>query len=45
MRLKIEKMAQGGRGLARLDDGRICFVEDALPGETVEAQVERSKED
>ena len=45
MRLKIEKMAQGGRGLARLDDGRICFVEDALPGETVEAQVVRSKKD
>lgn len=45
MRLTIEKMAQGGRGLARLPDGRICFVDGALPGEQVDVDILRSKKD
>ena len=36
--LTIEKIVQGGAGLARLKDGRICFVQGALPGEKVLAQ-------
>ncbi|NLD93884.1 MAG: class I SAM-dependent RNA methyltransferase [Fibrobacter sp.] len=39
--LTIEKMIFGGYGLARTDTG-VIFVEDALPGETVECSV-RSK--
>lgn len=45
MLLTIEKMAQGGRGLARMSDGRVCFVEGALPGERVEVEILRSKKD
>jgi 23S rRNA (uracil1939-C5)-methyltransferase len=43
--LKIEKPAQGGKGLARLQDGRVCFVEGALPGELVEARFTKEKKD
>jgi 23S rRNA (uracil1939-C5)-methyltransferase len=32
-------MAAGGRAVARLDDGRVVFVEGAAPGETVEAEI------
>ncbi len=45
MNLTIEKAAQGGRGIARLPDGRICFVADALPGETVSIRLLREKKD
>ena len=31
--VRIEKMVQGGEGMARLPDGRVCFVAGALPGE------------
>jgi len=37
-RLKIERLANDGRGIAFLD-GRTWFVEGALPGEDVEARV------
>ena len=33
--LKVEKTAFGGEGLAHLPDGKTCFIEGALPGETV----------
>lgn len=45
MNLTIEKAAQGGRGIARLPDGRICFVAEALPGETVSVRLLREKKD
>ena len=32
-------MAAGGRAVARLDDGRVVFVEGAAPGEVVEAEI------
>ncbi len=32
-------MAAGGRAVARMDDGRVVFVEGAAPGETVEAEI------
>ena len=31
--LRIEKMVQGGEGMARMEDGRVCFVAGALPDE------------
>jgi tRNA/tmRNA/rRNA uracil-C5-methylase (TrmA/RlmC/RlmD family) len=36
--VKIESVAYGGRGVARLD-GRVVFVTGALPGETVAARI------
>jgi 23S rRNA (uracil1939-C5)-methyltransferase len=40
--LHIERLAFGGRGVAR-QDGRIVFVEGGLPGQTVEARLLRRK--
>ena len=37
-------MAQGGRGLARID-GKVIFVEGALPGELVEIEMLRTRKD
>lgn len=45
MDLRIEKMVQGGEGLARLPDGRVCFVAGALPGELCRVQVTSQKKD
>ncbi len=41
MRLRVTATARDGAGVARADDGRIVFVEGALPGETVTAEVLR----
>ncbi|MDR2709970.1 MAG: TRAM domain-containing protein, partial [Burkholderiales bacterium] len=38
----IESLDQEGRGIARLD-GKAVFVEGALPGETVVAQILKRK--
>src|SRR4051812_14320442 len=38
----IERLAQGGRGVARLDDF-VLFVQRGLPGDTVRARVTRVK--
>lgn len=43
--LRIEKMVQGGMGLARLADGRVCFVEGALPGELCKVKLTFQKKD
>ena len=37
--VRIEKMVQGGEGMARLPDGRVCFVAGALPGELCKVAV------
>lgn len=37
--VKIEKLVFGGAGLGRLDDGRVVFVWNALPGEEVEFEL------
>lgn len=37
--LRIEKTVYGGKGLARLGDGRVCFVNGAFAGETVKAEL------
>ena len=45
MELVIEKMVQGGVGLSRLSDGRVCFVSQALPGERVRVALSREAKD
>jgi 23S rRNA (uracil1939-C5)-methyltransferase len=40
--LKVTKSAFGGEGIA-LFEGKTCFVQGALPGETVEAQIVQEK--
>ena len=42
---RIEKMVQGGEGMARLPDGRVCFVSGALPGEFCKVAVTFTKKD
>lgn len=43
--LRIEKMVQGGDGMARLPDGRVCFVQGALPGELCRVELTFQKKD
>src|SRR5436853_2176194 len=42
LELRIESLAFGGAGVARLD-GYVVFVQDGLPGDLVRARVEKSK--
>jgi 23S rRNA (uracil1939-C5)-methyltransferase len=42
LELRIEGLAQGGRGIGRRD-GFVVFVSGALPGDTVRARVSRAK--
>lgn len=42
MQIKIEKLAYGGKGIGRIND-KICFVQNALPGETVEIEIIQEK--
>jgi len=41
--VKIEKNVYGGDGLARLGDGRVCFVPGAFMGEMVKAEIVEQK--
>lgn len=43
--LRIEALVFGGAGLAHLEGGRVVFVAGSIPGELVEATVERSHAD
>ena len=43
--LTMEKMAQGGSALSHLPDGRVCFVEGALTGESVLVELIQQKKD
>jgi 23S rRNA (uracil1939-C5)-methyltransferase len=43
--LSIEKLVQGGEGLARLSDGRVCFVRGGLPGERCRVELTAGKKD
>ena len=43
--LRIEKMVQGGEGMARLPDGRVCFVQGGLPGELCSVELSQNKKD
>lgn len=39
--LEITDVAFGGKAVGRLEDGRVCFVPDALPGERVQVRLTR----
>lgn len=41
----IERLAFGGRGVGHAPDGRVAFVDGAVPGDTVEASYTRIKKD
>lgn len=41
----MERPAQGGDAIARLSDGRICFVAGALPGEVALVELSKSTKD
>ena len=43
VRLNVHALDAGGHGIARNAQGKVVFVEGALGGETVDAQVLRSK--
>ena len=44
-RVTIERLVAGGDALARLEDGRVVFVDGALPGEVVDVEITQSKKD
>lgn len=44
-RVRIERLVAGGEALGRLSDGRVVFVEGALPQELVEIEVTQAKKD
>ena len=43
LELRIDSLAQGGRGVARTDDGFVVFVAGGLPGDHLRARVGKSK--
>ena len=43
--VRVEKVVAEGDGLGRLDDGRVVFVEGALPGELVQARIVKQSRD
>ena len=45
MQLTPDRLVAGGDAMARDADGRVVFVEGALPGELVEVEIETSKKD
>jgi len=42
--IKIEKMTLGGQGLGHLE-GKVCFVNKAIPGETAKIEIVEDKKD
>ena len=43
MPIQITRIAHGGEGIGQLDDGRVVFIPGAIPGDTVEATITKSK--
>lgn len=43
--LHIEKLVQGGEGMGRMPDGRVCFVRGGLPGELCRVELLQDKKD
>ena len=41
--VRIDKLVFGGQGIGRLEDGRVAFVWNALPGEVVRVNVKKQK--
>ena len=44
-RVTIERLVAGGDALAHLEDGRVVFVDGALPGEVADVEITQSKKD
>ena len=45
LEVRVDRLAVGGDGLGRQDDGRVVFVRGALPGELVRARVTAATRD
>ena len=45
MQLTPDRLVAGGDAMARDPDGRVVFIEGALPGEVVEVEIETAKKD
>jgi len=43
LELTVDRLAHGGNGVARRDDGYVVFVNGAIPGDTVKARVGKRK--
>ena len=43
MLIKAEKLAQGGRAVGRLEDGRVVFIDGLFPGEEAEISIVEDK--
>lgn len=43
LELRVDSLAQGGRGVARTPDGFVVFVSGGLPGDLVRARIGKSK--
>ena len=43
MIVKAEKLAQGGRAVGRLEDGRVLFIDGLFPGEEAEISITEDK--
>lgn len=43
--VRIEKLVAGGDGITRMEDGRVVFVPNVLPGELVEISLAETKKD
>ena len=43
--VQIDKLVAGGDGMTRMDDGRVVFVPQVLPGEKVEISLSEQKKD
>ena len=43
LELRVDSLAQGGRGVARTDGGFVVFVAGGLPGDRVRARIGKSK--
>lgn len=45
VKIYIDKLVHGGQGIGNNENGKKCFVWGALPGETVEAAITKSRKD
>lgn len=41
--INIEALSHEGAGIGRLEDGKVVFVEDALPQETISCQLTENR--